>query len=145
MGFWACSESTTDENEVIETIIFGHYYGRCFGETCIETYKIENGKLYEDFDDDYSRNTFNFVKLSDKLFEQVVDIINHIPQELREVNGQTFGCPDCADQGGVYIELFDSSNSEADMKFFIDQNSNNTPKYLHEFVDIVNAKVVLLQ
>ncbi len=101
--------------------------------------------MYKDFDDDYSRNNFNFIKLSDKLYEQVLDIINHIPQELREVNGQTFGSPDCADQGGVYIELFDSSNSEADMKFFIVQSPNNTPKYLHKFVDIVNAKIVLLQ
>ena len=145
IGFWACSESTTDENEVIEPIIFGHYYGHCFGETCIETFKLENGKLYEDLDDDYSRNDFNFVELSDALYEQVVDIVNHIPQELREVNGQTFGCPDCADQGGVYIELFDSSNAEADMKFYIDQSATNTPKYLHEFVDIVNAKIALLQ
>ncbi len=40
MGFWACSESTTDENEVVEPIIFGHYYGRSFLETCIENYKV---------------------------------------------------------------------------------------------------------
>ncbi len=145
LGLWACGDSTSDELDSIEPIIFGLYYGHCFGEMCIETFKIENGKLYEDQSDDYSKSAFDFVLLSDDLYHQVKDIVDHIPQELREINGQTFGCPDCADQGGVFLELFDQSDAESNMKFFIDQSPNDTPKYLHDFVDRVNEKIALLQ
>ena len=35
-------------------IVFGHYYGMCFGEQCVEIFKIENQQLFEDTLDEYA-------------------------------------------------------------------------------------------
>lgn len=49
-------------------IIFGHFYGECGGETCIEIFRLEKDKLFEDINDNYpnSQNFYdgNYVQLS---------------------------------------------------------------------------------
>ena len=85
-------------------LIFGHYYGLCMGEECIETFKLTADNLYEDTNDSYNENDFNFVLLPESLFEQVRDLWDEIPSELLAEADQTFGCPDCADQGGLFIQ-----------------------------------------
>jgi hypothetical protein len=34
-------------------LIFGHFYGECSGERCIEIFKLEKDKLFEDKADQY--------------------------------------------------------------------------------------------
>ena len=49
-----------------EYLIFGHFYGECIGEECVETFKLTDEKLYEDLNDNYSgTEPFNFVILGD--------------------------------------------------------------------------------
>ena len=53
-------------------LIFGHYYGECGGEGCIETFKLTSNTLYEDTLDNYSGSgPFNFVMLDANTFDQV--------------------------------------------------------------------------
>ncbi len=123
-------------------LIFGHFYGECIGEECVETYKLTNEKLFEDLNDKYSgREPFHFVELKNGEFDEVKDLINFFPSELLIVDESTFGCPDCADQGGLYVEY----KKEGVLRIWrIDQSKNEVPTYLHDFIDKINAKIGLI-
>ena len=50
----ACNSSDDDANpQDLDYLIFGHFYGECFGENCIEIFKLEADALYEDDNDVY--------------------------------------------------------------------------------------------
>jgi len=50
----SCEERAPDDVlSEIDYLIFGHYYGKCIGEECIEIFKLTKTKLYEDINDNY--------------------------------------------------------------------------------------------
>ncbi len=66
--------------------IFGHFYGYCVGEGCVEIFKIEGENLYEDENDFYPTST-DFYKAKWKMldkteYEKVKNIGEFIPEEL---------------------------------------------------------------
>ena len=122
-------------------LVFGHFYGMCAGEGCVEIYKLTDVKLYEDLIDDYSGQNLDFVELDNELFEQVSDLVDFFPNQLLSENETVFGCPDCADGGGLYIQYSDNGNLKS---WRIDQMQENVPSYLHSFMDQVNEAIVLI-
>ena len=78
----ACT--TQDETALNEGdyLIFGHFYGFCVGESCVEIFKLTNDKLYEDSNDNYAMEPFNFEELGHDKFEQAKDLINYFPEKL---------------------------------------------------------------
>ncbi|MRI01657.1 hypothetical protein GH721_14025 [Kriegella sp. EG-1] len=119
-------------------LIFGHFYGECAGEGCVETFKLTENKLFEDTVDDYSGKNLDFVELSAENFEQVKDLKNFFPSQLLNNSENTIGCPDCADGGGLYISYSENGNVR---NWRIDQTKDNVPSYLHNFIDKVNEKI----
>lgn len=133
-----------DDNTVIkepELLIFGHFYGECFGEACVETYKLTESKLFEDTIDDYSGQNLMYVELENEKYEQVKDLFDFFPNQLLDESENVFGCPDCADGGGIFIQYLDNGSLKS---WRIDQNKDNIPSYLHSFIDKVNEKIVLI-
>ena len=100
---------------------------------------LQGDSLFEDLNDSFDRS-FNFSPLSAELFNQVSDLRTLIPDELNELDGQIFGCPDCADAGGIYLQLVDQD----DKVFTIDQDTNGLPEYLQIFAGQVNDRIALL-
>jgi hypothetical protein len=143
VGLLVSCNKDDDSIEINETnfLIFGHYYGECGGERCVETFKLTENKLFEDIVDDYLGENFDFVELSDDKFEQVMDIENFFPNQLLNNNENIIGCPDCADGGGLFIQYSENGNIKS---WRIDQNKNNVPNYLHNFIDKVNEKIELI-
>ncbi|WP_045800864.1 hypothetical protein [Flagellimonas lutaonensis] len=138
--FVSCSN---DEIGLTDTnyLVFGHFYGECVGEGCVETYKLTKTKLFEDTIDDYSGKELNFIELEHRKFEQVKDLIDFFPSQLFLEKGRIFGCPDCADGGGLFIQYSQNGNVKS---WRIEQNKDNVPSYLHEFMDQVNEKIRLI-
>ena len=76
IGLWSCHKDCGTECGVTdeEYIVFGHFYGYCVGEGCIEMYKIEDSRVYEDTKDqypgrdDFYQGHFN-TTLSDEKFQ----------------------------------------------------------------------------
>ncbi|MEX0289283.1 MAG: hypothetical protein AB3N14_09220 [Flavobacteriaceae bacterium] len=133
-----------DEGSVLDELnflIFGHYYGLCGGEGCIETYKLTGSKLFEDTIDDYSGQEMNFVELDKALFEAVKDLPDFLPQELLNSDETFIGCPDCADGGGLFILYSQNGKGKS---WRIDQNKSQVPESLHNFIDKVNEKIALI-
>jgi len=134
-----------DETESIENndyLIFGHFYGKCKGEKCIETYMLTQGKVFEDIDDRYQQDEhFNFKEVRSIRYNQVNDLFTKIPKQLLNSRTTIYGCPDCNGQGGLYIIYKKDGELK---KWKIDQNKKNVPIYLHSFMDDVNKMIKLL-
>ncbi|MFD0990208.1 hypothetical protein ACFQ1R_08880 [Mariniflexile jejuense] len=137
----ACSSNDSINLDNDDYLIFGHFYGFCIGESCIETFKLTNNKLYEDSIDNYASEPFDFEVLNNEKFEQVKDLIDAFPTKLLKEKEAILGCPDCADGGGIFIEY---SKNGVVKRWKIDQMKYNVPEYLHAFMDAVNGKIALI-
>ena len=133
------SDDDTIENQ--DFLVFGHFYGFCGGENCIETFKLTDTVLFEDTVDDYTRKSMNFIALDNEKFEQVKNLTDSFPDQLLNENERSFGCPDCADGGGLFIQI---SKNGVLKSWVIDQDKDQVPAYLHSFIDKVNQKIVLI-
>ncbi len=127
-------------------LIFGHYYGFCGGEKCIEIYKLEDTKLYEDSRDQYPTSASfysgNFNALSNEKFELVKDIRNQIPNELILDSSKVIGIPDAGDWGGFYVEY---KKGDLRKSWLLDKHKGNVPASYHAFMDHMDAKIKLLE
>ncbi|MBP7184357.1 MAG: hypothetical protein KBA06_02535 [Saprospiraceae bacterium] len=94
-----CNENLFTSNS--DYLIFGHFYGECFGEKCIEIYKLDNTHLFEDTTDVYPSTTNfydgSYVQLSQQKFESSRDIMNYFPSDLLNEPNIVIGQPDAAD------------------------------------------------
>lgn len=134
--------------ESADTFIFGHFYGECVGEGCVELFLIENGKLFEDTRDQYpgSETAYigDWVELSAERYELVKDITTFFPEELFEEDNNVLGIPDGGDWGGIYVALTKHNQPSASGFWLLDQNENNMPDVYNDFVDIINEKIALI-
>ena len=137
----SCDKNDNMNNEDFDYLIFGHYYGECGGEGCIETFKLSHEKLYEDQNDHYNGDDFDFIELGNEKFEDVKDLTDFIPDDMLEESELKYGCPDCYDQGGLRITYSEDGQV---ISLRLDQSKNDVPEYLHDFMDKVNEKIALL-
>jgi len=120
--------------------IFGHFFGECFGEQCVEIFKLQDGSIFEDTNDQYpsiNGNTYNWSEMTGVEFEELEALIFPIPDELYEEEDVVIGMPDAGDWGGIYFQV----HTDADVQFwFIDYLDDNIPDYLSDFTaDIKQA------
>jgi hypothetical protein len=140
-----CTNKTFTPNTA-DYLIFGHFYGLCQGETCIEIFRLEKSQLSEDTKDKYPSST-NFyeglyVVLSNEKFLAIVDLFDFFPADLLSESNTVLGTPDAADGGGLYIEY---SKNGVRKFWLIDQIKNNVPTKYYNFINKVNEKIRLLK
>ncbi len=138
--FSSCSED--EIAEPTEYLIFGHFYGFCVGDHCIQIYKLDGEGLYMDQNKTYPRHDefydASFVELGNKYYELVNDLEIYFPSQLLNETDTIIGCPDCADGGGLYIEY----KTETIHRFWlIDQDISRVEPYLYEFMEQINDKI----
>lgn len=119
------------------SLVFGHFYGECLGEQCIETFKLTSEALLEDSEDVYpTTNTApimgTYTSLDQALFDQVSGLETMLPSELFDQNEVVFGSPDAGDWGGYYLAYTDG---EDDWWWIIDTQKESIPDYLHDLID----------
>ena len=141
----SCKKKNTNPTSG-DYLIFGHFYGMCMGEKCIEIFKLEKGKLFEDTRDQYPNSDGfyqgNYTLLSNQKFMDAKDLINDFPADLLQETNTVIGQPDAGDWGGLYVEY----NFNGVRKFWLlDQMKSNVAVKYHEFIDKVNEKIALLQ
>lgn len=123
-------------------LVFGHFYGECMGERCVEIYRLEKDHLFEDTKDQYpSFNEFYtgiYVPLSQQNFNDTKDLMNDFPMSLIDDTAQVIGYPDAGDWGGLYIEY---NFNEVSRYWILDQMKDNVPAQYHAFIDRVNEKI----
>ena len=136
----SCNNDSININEQ-NFLIFGHYYGKCMGENCVETFKLTDKGLFEDTIDDRNGQNMKFIQLENEKFLQVKDLVDFFPSQLLNEKKTTIGCPDCADGGGLFIQYSENGNVKS---WRIDQEKDNVPRYLHIFIDKVNEKIKMI-
>jgi hypothetical protein len=82
----SCEKDANLELSTSDYLIFGHFYGKCLGEKCIEIFKLENEKLFEDTKGQYP-NSGEFyegiwVQLSQQKFNDTKDLTKYFPTDL---------------------------------------------------------------
>ena len=128
-----------------DDIIFGSFFGECFGEDCIRQYKLEDGKLYEDIEDEYPNetgNSYNWKELSSEKFDLVKDFGTRIPSEIFDETTITFGSPDAGDWGGLYLSV---KGDDKEGRWIIDNINDNIPEYQHDLADAIREHIEILK
>ncbi len=133
-------------NSVLNNLTFGHFYSECDGEYCVEIFKLENDKLFEDTSGKYpSWDSFyegSFEPLSQQKFDATQDLLDNVPADLLNETDIVIGMPDAGDGGGLYI----ACTVNGIQKFWLlDQWESNVPAQYHNFIDKVNEKIAQLQ
>jgi len=143
--FSSCKKETMDlaENDYL---VFGHFYGECMGEGCVEIFRIESDKLLEDTKDTYPGSIdfykANYKSLSVEDFQNTQDLVSYFPNDLLTEKNTVIGQPDAGDWGGIYIEY----NYKGIHKFWlIDKMKSNVPDKYYNFIDKVEEKISKLQ
>ncbi len=140
--FTGCKKSDNSvQVNKMDYLIFGHFHGECEGEECIETFKLTAEILYEDTLDHYNAENFEFIELSSEKFEQVKDLIDCFPEELKKQKDTTFGCPDCIDQGGIFIQY---SENGVVQSWRMEKGNIESSVFLNSFINKVNEKIRLI-
>ncbi len=137
LSFAACKDADITVQE-LETnsddyMIFGTYHGFCMGD-CTHLYKLEKGKLYPDavervYPSAEQRDSliFSETPLAQELYALAKTLRDSIPNELLTTEEERIGCPDCADQGGIYIEI---KIGDTIKSWNIDTQESSLPAYL---------------
>ena len=99
----ACKE---EEKPDQEAFIFGQWNLLCEGN-CIQIYKLEGGKLYEDNMRSFREAptiTYKTSPMDSKYWAKGQDLENSFPKDYLMPRGLTFiGCPNCVEEGGYYL------------------------------------------
>jgi len=145
IGFTQCKKDKSLYEIEPDYILFGHFYGMCLGEECIEIFKLNEYGLFEDINDNYpgSESIYvgKYVKLNDSIFNLVKNIEKNIPEQIfNEPNGKV-GIPDYGDGGGAY---FGYSKNGKTQFWLIDQIPNNLPLYLQNFIAEINNNISII-
>lgn len=139
--------STEDESDLkVDHMVFGHFYGFCVGEECIEIFKLTPYNIFEDKNDLYpeydSSYDGDYELLSSDKFLLAKHLLNIIPQKLFDEEDHIIGQPDAGDWGGIYIEIQKDGITEF---WLIDKLIENIPSYLHDFMIEINKSIDLMQ
>lgn len=143
MGSCNSSDESGDTTEQVR-LLFGDYAGFIPDRNYSDIYLIENSKLYLDTLSNYPTDGFYegaYVQMDESDYLLASELISIFPSQLFDENENYIGCPDCADQGGYYVE-YQSKTKHAFWN--IDNNKDAIPEYLREFVDKLEEKLTLL-
>ena len=120
-------------------VIFGKYCGHCLGN-CTDMFRYDrradSNTLLADTTDSYLRKgTFQFDWFLTQGQHPIANaLVESIPAQLNSVSDTLtrYGCPDCADQCGFYLETIDAS--QRSRKFQFDTDTAQVPQELRSFV-----------
>ena len=143
--FTSCEENDPGLKDY-DYLMFGHFYGFCAGEACVEIFKITGTELYEDTKDVNPRTappySGDFTKLDRDYFNKVKGLENYIPSELINTKEKVIGQPDAGDWGGIYFEYAVNGKKEY---WILDKNRSNLPEVLIPFVEQIEERIAALQ
>jgi len=130
------SSCTKDNLDNIEYFSFGSAYGFCQGN-CANFFIIKDGDIYPDDLDYYLGSSLKFKSeaLPIEKYNLAKNLIYGFPKYLIENPNKTFGCPDCADQGGIHIEIKEKGQIK---KWHFDTTILNLPAEIQKYVQEIS-------
>lgn len=126
-----------------DTFIFSKYYCECTGN-CIAGYKLATEGLFHGAGTwcDPAALTFSATPLSDDKACLAQTLRYAIPAQMFYSDEKTYGCPDCGDWGGYYIEL----TSGGITKYWrLDTHKDGLPADIKAYVEMLEQTLADLQ
>lgn len=118
---------------VLDKLVFGTYYGMCRAD-CINIYCVESAQLQKDDSTTYGKLDWFYYftptrKMDAAKQRAAKALLSQVPMELLSKNRTTIGCPDCADQGGIFIQAM-SGPVSATLKIDISDTEDQSPEVI---------------
>lgn len=126
------------------TLTFGRYFGKCEGNYCVRVFKLKNKQVKESMTNHYPvygefyGGKYLPIDVSEKI--NISQLFDEFPLVLLEAK-DTFsiiGYPDAGDWGGIYLEY---KEGKVHKQWLLDLNTNNVPKYLRNYINLINEKM----
>ncbi|MCX6334918.1 MAG: hypothetical protein NT092_11550 [Bacteroidia bacterium] len=123
----------------IDYFAFGTAYGECLGN-CANFFMIKDNNLYADDMDYYSGSTLKFQNepLPVEKYNLAKQLLDDFPGYLEDNPNVSFGCPDCADQGGIHIEIKEDGVVKSwHIDTFVTNQPDKIRDYIQEMLDVL--------
>lgn len=138
-------ESAIDSK--LEYMVFGVFCGECSGH-CATMYRYNitdsANSLWVDTTDSYFTNYGKIqckILVTDPKKSLLADsIARKIPKIFLTTTSlkETFGCPDCTDGCGIYVELGEGGTRK---QFYIDYQTGKLPEPVKTFADLLKKRI----
>ena len=133
---------------VLDKLVFGTYYGMCRID-CINIYCVESNQLQKDDSVTYGKLDWFYYftptrKMDAAKHKFAKGLLSQVPMELLSRNRTTIGCPDCADQGGIFIQAM-SGPVSATLKLDITDTEEQSAEVIAFKKKILEAVAYLKQ
>ena len=127
----------------LEYFSFGNAYGFCQGN-CASFFIIKDDNLYPDDMDYYFESSLKFKPeaLPIEKFNLAKKLIDNFPAYLIDNPNKTFGCPDCADQGGIHIETKEKGQIR---RWHFDTVISKLPAEIQDYVQEISVVIEQLK
>jgi hypothetical protein len=122
--------------------VFGTSYGNCLGD-CDRYYAVKDGQVYR-ADGEYTPGPLVLDNSPLPSPKSVIakQLLQDLPSYLLDHPDQTFGCPDCRDQGAIHIEYVPNTASDLPYiaKWHIDTDTSAIPVEIRKYTwQVMNA------
>ncbi len=132
----SCTKEGLDD---IDYFAFGSAYGFCQGD-CANFFIIRDDKIYPDDMDYYNELSLKFksVSMSPEKYNMAKKLVDRFPAYLTNHPDETFGCPDCADQGGIHLEIKEKGRI---IRWHFDTTISNLPASIQDYVREISTVI----
>src|SRR5258705_10345733 len=105
LGIASCSKENPGCSAP-DYFVFGDAFGMC-GGNCPNLYLLKQHKIYADNIENFYLEplAFSSVPLTNTSYQLAQSLPDELPAWLNNHPDTTLGCPDCYDQGLIYIEI----------------------------------------
>ena len=110
---FACDDAAPFPFTTSDYLVFGAFAGECYGD-CLASFRVMNKRLEEDTTNQYYRYDYEFRadrELSSDAFEKAKVLMDDLPADLIRSDLDSYGCPDCADQGALFL-MFEQAGEQ---------------------------------
>lgn len=130
---------TKDGLRNVDYFSFGKAYGFCIGN-CATFFQIRGDKIYPDDMERYNQTDMKFKPepLGFEEYNAAHKLIEDFPSYLAKNPDKTFGCPDCVDQGGIYIEIKEDGQVK---RWNFDTSISSLPAEIRDYVQEVSEVI----
>jgi hypothetical protein len=138
----SCKKENRPANTTaVSSFSFGTYAGIC-PAGCHNMFNLSNNQLFEDSSSNnfLSPILFSLVPMSQAKYLVAKPLQDSFPAYLEARPNTTMGCPDCHDQGRIYIERMANGIKQT---WNIDTDEDAVPAAIKNYV--INVKVVIDQ
>jgi len=132
--FFAACKKENNQLMPENSFVFGSYYSVCFDD-CAWLYKIEDQQLYPDNTNYFaSPLTFFATPMTNDKYLIAKPVQDSFPVYFTSHIDTTYGCPNCHDQGMIYIE---KTINGVKRKWIIDAEISAIPTEIRTYIQQV--------